>query len=987
MRRRLFILAFVIVALAVWRAAPAFAQEAEDDGAQVETAPADAFTTEEPGGIDDIADDTLWGRNVVSFKLVVPQWMPVNEIKRANKIKKQRPLTRWRVRSTLRHIYLLGYVDNAVVKVQPSGDGVAVTMKVYPRYLLRDINVKGMRDLNYADIVEDTLGIQVGDDFRLEDIPVWKDKIRAAYRDIGHLKAEVDITYEKTKLDIDNKVDIVIEVNERQQYTVEGIELVGDLGPFTRKQILRRLRWKDGMFYSREKVDKGLERLKNKLKQNKYWEARVGEIELEEPETVRIEDAQSRMFFTLRVDVGPVIDMNYDDECYTCAQKKWKVNDHLDVENNRRFTQWIIDPYSEKIETYFQQRGYLDAAASGAFEETTDEDGRPVKRLTFTLEKGRRYAVEEIDFKNNPSYKDKTLVNKLDAGKYFLTEDFDKSLENVIGLYNENGFISAKILQKSAEVDEGRGRIYVTIVVAEGPRALIGNVDLVGNQVLPRERFENTLAEADLLPGFPYNPFKVEETRTKMIAKYLTRGYIKARIAQKIDISEDGTSVNVTYTFEEGEQYYYGNVYVHGNKITKKHVILRELFVTKGDPFNYEDVFSSQQQLMKLGFFSSVDIRPVDEEIEERFVDLLVEVRERKSGYIEGGVGYNTYSGYQSAFEIGHRNLAGHGRKISFRTDVYFKDETFRFDQRTVALNFVWPWVARIPVDGDILVKDDLRHQIGYDLRSLGVETGLFVDFPKFFYNLKSTRRNEDVRRLARYWSGKLTYAYARDFLFNIDEDVDDQEQGEVTIASVAPKLVRDSRDNPFNPTRGTVYMAMTEWGSPPLLSQINYLKSIGQVSYYYPVFRWWEAKNGLVFALNVKAGHLQTLRETDTVPINRRFFLGGSTTVRGFGQDEIAPKADDGVTPVGGYFMAYSNVEARLPIGETNVGLLFFFDAGDVTDEFKTYYIDLVRTTAGMGVRYITPVGPISADYGVKLNREGDESIGEFYITVGNAF
>ena len=142
----------------------------------------------------------------------------------------------------------------------------------------------------------------------------------------------------------------------------------------------------------------------------------------------------------------------------------------------------------------------------------------------------------------------------------------------------------------------------------------------------------------------------------------------------------------------------------------------------------------------------------------------------------------------------------------------------------------------------------------------------------------------------------------------------------------------------------------------------------------------------GWVFAENVVVGHLQTLRPTDTVPISRRFFLGGSTTLRGFGQNQISPVGDDGKTPVGGYFMAYQNTELRVPL-PYSLGILAFFDAGDVTGGTNNYDLMKVRTTSGLGFEYLTPIGPISAIYGVKLNRQTDESMGEFYISIGNAF
>ncbi|MCB1153711.1 BamA/TamA family outer membrane protein [bacterium] len=954
-----------------------------------------------PAGADEIRQE-YWGRNVTKVTYDVPPWLKLSEIERTAKVKEGKALSRWRVRSTITRVFLLGYVDNVVIKAKPSGpDGVAVEVKVYPTYVLREIDVRGNSSLNYNEIVDDALGIQQGDDFRLEDLPVWEEKIRQAYTDVGHLKATVKIEYEKTKLEADNKVDLRITVNERPTFHVTKIELIGDLGLYSRDKILRKLGWSEGMEYERERVEDGVERLRNYLKGRKHYEAAVGDIDLEDDETVNIDVDHSEITFLLDVDVGPKIKIDYGEECVSCAEKKWKLDDHLDVTNNRRFTKWLIDPYRENIENYYKSRGYLDVRVAGDYYEEIDEEGWPTKVLAFQVDKGRKYKVKEIDFKNNPSFSDDELRDRMEAGKYFLQEDFDKNLENVINFYNRNGFLDAKILQKSAEIDEGRGEIFIEIVVSEGPRTKVSKVELIGNEVLGDDRFQNMLNQADLVPGRAYNPFNVGETRTRMIAKYLTRGYIKARIREEVKISEDRRHASITYNFIEGEQYFFGEVYIHGNKLTKKHVISRELFITTGDPFNYEDVFESQQQLMKLGFFSSVNITQVNPEIEEKDIDLLVTVNERNSGYIETGLKYDTYSAFTAAWEIGHKNLAGHGRKLSFRTDVSFGAERFaeqdekddigasllRFDQRTAALNFVWPWVGRLPMDGELTLKDALTHQIGYDLRELSMEAGLKVELPKLFYFMDATRHNEAIRWAAKYWTGRLTYAFIRDFLFNVDETAVDEQSGEIQIATLTPQVIRDSRDNPFNPATGKVYMAALEWGSPPLLSQIAYLKSTGQVSWYEPAFRWWGATNGPVLAFNVKASHLQELRDTDTVPINRRLYLGGSTTIRGFGQDEISPVGDDGRTPIGGYFSAYSNVEIRTPIDDTSFGLLFFWDVGNVTDSFETWYIDKARTTTGMGFRYLTPVGPISADYGIKLNREPDESFGEFYITVGNAF
>lgn len=985
----------VLIILA-WLAAPAthvLAQPTDvpDITGDAQQQDADAFLTDDGSAVEDSAP--FWGKNVRKIDFVLPPWMSDKEIRRVTKIKAGKKLTRWRVRQSLRRIYLLGYVENPVLKAQIRTDGqVDVEVKIYPTYVIRDIRVKDNKTFNYSEIVDEILHISMGDDFRESDVPIWKNKLSTALGQEGRLDADVRVHWEKTKRKVDNKVDIFINFDEKRSFRVETISLKGAISPYSRNKILSVLKWRTGMIYKEDKFSKGLVRLKKFLKKNEHLEARVPEWDIRDSQLVKIDKKTNSISINLDLQVGPRVLIEFPERCYSCAQKKWKIPAELGMANQRRFNQWIVKDWEKRIENYFRNRGYYNASVMGTYEETAEE-GVPVKRITLTLEKGKKVKIRKIDFKNNPSVKDKELLSLLTSRKNFTEKSFDKDLEKIINHYNRQGFLRAKVLEKRLEYVPDDG-LYIQIVLEEGPQTILKTIDFPDTRVFNKEKFEKYLAEMpkgqQLLEGEPLNPFVVESAKARIIAAYMRQGYIKSRVKDKVVISKDGKEATVTFAIKEGRRYKFGNVYIHGNKLTKKHVVQRELFIKPGRPFNYEKIFDSEQALVRLGFFRSVQIAPVDHDIDEEQVDLLVDLEERNAGYIENGIGYNTYFGYSAAFEVGHKNLAGHGRRISFHVDASMQDQHFRFDNRHMAIDFMWPWVARLPMDGKLTIFDNQTQEIGYNLRSFGSIIGVSTVLTKMFYNLRATHANDELQKIWRFWTVGLDYEFARDFIFHIDEEVD-ADHGEIQITTLSPIVIRDERNNPFHPTRGikaqvgSINSARLIWASPALQSQVHYLQAIGQTAWYLGLFEIPEA-GVFVVAQNFRVGHGQVLRETDVIPISRRFYLGGSTSMRGFAPGQISPLADDGRTPIGGNFFLQSNSELRIPL-PANLGLLVFFDAGDVTKDFENFYIDLMRTSTGLGFRYMTPIGPISADYGIKLNKRPYETIGEFYITIGNAF
>ena len=256
----------------------------------------------------------------------------------------------------------------------------------------------------------------------------------------------------------------------------------------------------------------------------------------------------------------------------------------------------------------------------------------------------------------------------------------------------------------------------------------------------------------------------------------------------------------------------------------------------------------------------------------------------------------------------------------------------------------------------------------------------LYKENPSFTLKKSALIAGIDQKILER-----STVSFQYEFSLNETLDVDPgavispEDQGRANIAAVRGIVVLDFRDDPFNPKKGIYASGVGELASELLGSQVDYWLLTGQTSFYLPVVR----RNSL--ALSARAGVVIPYGTSSEVPIQKRFFAGGRTTVRGFKQDTLGPIGADGA-PIGGNYQLILNAEMRVPL---RYGFLTaaFVDAGSVWLRDQSSYGFDLRETAGLSLRYITPVGPLSVDYGWKLDPRPGESAGEWSFTVGMVF
>lgn len=608
-----------------------------------------------------------------------------------------------------------------------------------------------------------------------------------------------------------------------------------------------------------------------------------------------------------------------------------------------------------RLESFYRRSGYPGAKADFLTKYLSEKNETEIiVNIEEGEPEGKKIRVGGITFKANSAIGSKTLRKQMLTGRFFSEETFAEDLDAIEFLYRKSGYLEARVGEKGVEYNEDGSRIKIEITIHEGQKTIIKGLEIDGNSIFSATEL---VKETNLKKGVPLDRWAVDEGKHRISALYHRKGYIYAKVSSSEEFTDDKSVVTVRYSINEGIPVSIGKIVIQGNDFTKDEVIRRELLVKPGDIYNPEILFKSQQRVYRLGYLSSVRLLPVEGDAVEGEKDLLLSVKERKAGAFEFGAGYGTEEGFRGFAELSHRNLYGTGASARLRGDVSQRDSSY-------LLGFKKPWLFDLPVDGRFTLLDQVTKRQSYSLEKYAAIAGVDKD-------------------LTEYIKVSLQYEYEISRLFDVSTgaQIAPEDAGTTDIGTVSPIIVRDSRDNPFNPTTGSVNSFKLDSSAGTATgSEVEFVKYILQSSWYIPVSK------KVVWGLSARGGWADAYGKTKEIPISKRFFLGGRTTVRGFGLDSIGPKGTDG-SPTGGDTYINLNTEVRFPIYKS-IGGLIFLDGGNVWLR-RTETVDILnlRSSAGVGLRYLTPIGPLSLDSGWKLDQKAGESEWEWHFTIGNVF
>ncbi|NOX21377.1 MAG: outer membrane protein assembly factor BamA [Nitrospirae bacterium] len=609
-----------------------------------------------------------------------------------------------------------------------------------------------------------------------------------------------------------------------------------------------------------------------------------------------------------------------------------------------------IDMVTDKIIEAYKKKGYLDIQVAPVI---TEED--EAMTISFFIFEGRKYRVNKISFEGITF--DENLfreIMNLQEDTVYDPYKLDSDLERIIAYYKSLGYLEARIKETDIKTNRKNGTVDIRIIVKEGKRFRVGEINIEGNSFFKKERILRFIRPP---LGESFNETELLNSKFKLLDEYKREGFLDAKIAVASEL--DHGRVKIFVKIKEGKRYRVGKIIVRGNVRTRTEVILREIQLNENDPLDFRVLSESSRKLYRLGLFKDIKITTTSAYDHKK--DILIEVRERPHGMFEFGLGYGEYEGGRAMLNWSYNNISGMNRRINIRLEGSKLKKRFfinyhepYFGRSDTSFNAVFQYIEKERIDVE---SNDTLYKIKKYSSEVSLERQIFQDTKGF-----------------------IAYNYSLVKTYEVKPDVvlSKEDRGTLGISSIRPGFLYDSRDHPFDPRHGLVFGASLKLASRFLLSETDFYKLTVSSSFYYPLSK------RVTAAIAFRGGFAEGFGDTKELPIVERFFLGGRNSVRGFAQDSLGPKGDDN-SPTGGNAFLMGSFELRIDTGR-GIGLVVFIDTGNVWERLKD--IDFsTRKTAGVGIRIRTPVGPVRFDYGHKLDRRDGESSGELHFSIGHAF
>ncbi len=540
----------------------------------------------------------------------------------------------------------------------------------------------------------------------------------------------------------------------------------------------------------------------------------------------------------------------------------------------------------------------------------------------------------------------------------FKAEDLANDIDRLKSLYRRSGFYHTEI---TTEITDYHGQADIRLRIKEGPWIRVSQVSLsLVDQPDQQAEVQEFLKKGPLQVGERFVEENYDSLKKEILNYLLDRGYPKARAEGEVLLNPKANTAAVYVQVWPGPRCSFGAITVKGQQKTPEALIRRALKIIPGEPFSLAKIIASQESLYELDLFRSVSVTPQEVPEEQTNIPMIVEVIEKKQRSLKLGAGYGSWDQIRARSIFRYRNFGGGGRILEMSAKYSRLDNRFEG-------SFLNPMI----LGSDL----DLIFNTGFVRR-------YFPSFSDKAFYTRTLLQKEFADRTKVYIGHGLEFARP----FNITDLalqlLSSTQPGKLyTVDMLLWGLTRDTVDNPADPQKGNQIFLVGELAPKLISPQLQFVQSIVEVRQYQNL-----GPKNVVLAGRVKFGVIPPIDDTNDIPIYRRFFAGGPTSMRAYRIYYLGPR-DLAGNPVGGESIFLGNAEFRFPIYHELRGVTFF-DAGNVFYKVKNTNFGQLKYGAGFGLRYQTPIGPIGLEFAWPLNpinRETDKY--QIIFNIGQAF
>jgi len=572
--------------------------------------------------------------------------------------------------------------------------------------------------------------------------------------------------------------------------------------------------------------------------------------------------------------------------------------------------------------------------------------------LVYQVTEGRKVKIRHIDFLGNGAIETPVLRKAIETkesrwwrGGELKPQQLDDDLKKIRDLYGNQGYLDAVVaVDRQEEVDRGKA-IDLYIRVDEGEPYTVGRVTWSGNSVVTDDDIRNYVT---LKEGEPFALDKIEMMQIGINGKYWEKGYIRSQIIPERRVHR--RQVDLALGIVENEPSYIREIKISGNSKTFERVIRREFHVYPGDRFILGDVQRSLRDVIAMGYFEGQPEINTEQANEKGDINLLIGVKEKTTGNFRMGAGFSQLNSLTGFFGIQENNLFGRGKNIAL-------DWEFGKWRQNINFQYTEPYLLgtenSVTVNIYNWIQDAVQQQFYTDRRKgFSVQLGrpfIWLDYTRFF----ASYRFENVAL------SDFSSAYPADGILR-------RTHWPLNKSSMLFSITRNSTDNPFHPTVGSVATLGAEFAGGPFFGNVKYMRYSAEMSWFRKLF--WK----FTFHMNMEAGVIDGYKHATEVQDFEKFRLGGNRryALRGYDFYEVVPEGNDEF--VGGRFMTTFTHEILFPFTQ-QVWALAFFDAGNTWNSFGEADLYHLRRGLGLGVRIEMPgMGTLGFDYGYGFDRPG---------------
>jgi outer membrane protein insertion porin family len=892
---------------------------------------------------------------------------PIDE-RYARRIVTLRPgeaLTEVAVRESIRNLFATQWFSDLWIDVIPAAEGtdVAIAYSAAPR--IASLSVEGPGIPSRGSLY-DALGIARGDFWDRERGRAAEEAVTRFLRERGFFEATTRTEVELAPDGASVEVRFVVAVGPEAETAPPLFQ--GDLGPVTVAELVKAARLKPGKPYGQVAARRDAETFSELYHRKGFARAEV------RFEADRYEPSRRQVTTSYAIFVGPRLVLSVDGaserEIRNHPGAPWAKGTPPDEESIRKFADLLRREYQEK--------GHARAIVQVSFAASESEE-----RVSFRIRPGDRYAVSEVTVEGNVSIPSRELLallgtrprGALSSGR-LVDSVMVSDRATIESMYRSRGFSNAKVGEAAVRDDSAPYTLSVAFPIDEGVQLVVGSRVVEGTVALRTADVEKLLS---VRTGQPFRPSDVDGDVATIRSLLADRGFIQSHVDAALTRLEgtpdEPARVAVKYVVFEGSEFQFGKTIVRGNRVTRISEIEREFTYKEGDALSFGRLAETEQRLARLGIFQRLDMTTLPATPGSSKVPLLLTVSETKPWSLLYGLGaeYDTATDRRLnprlSLGVSYYNLFGGAITASFEARYSVRESRILATLRKRSLFGTLGPVSLTTFRAD-------QTQPTFRVFRLGT----FLEVEK--------KLSEKSRATFRYQYEVVRPTADDPSILSTLERQDQQ----ISISSLGTAIIRDTRDDPAAPKTGWFLLADSKWAFAALGAEAKFLKVQGQAARFLPLGR-------SVVAVSLRAGAIASFGTCDPVatpgcppnleiPIVERFFAGGRTTHRAFPLDNLGIEGQTlkNGSGIGGNALLMANLEWRVPV-YGNLGLTVLFDAGNVWADPGRVRVGDVRYGTGLGLSFMTPIGPIRLEYGYKLDRKPGEDAGAFNFSIGYPF